>query len=91
MESDVGYIPLVAAQHVPVRLMTLPEIFAALAAHPLSERGAGLVLQCDDGELAVMRELFEVASPFFGQLLSSTEEHVVKVVSDSIFQTFFNI
>ncbi|GFH18042.1 hypothetical protein HaLaN_14778, partial [Haematococcus lacustris] len=59
--------------------MALPADIAALATHPLNERGAGLVLQCDDGELAVMRDMFEVVSPFFGQLLSSTEERVVKV------------
>ncbi|GFH18043.1 hypothetical protein HaLaN_14779 [Haematococcus lacustris] len=59
--------------------MAIPDDIAALATHPLAECGAGLVLQCDDGEVAVMRDMFKVVSPFFGQLLSSTDERVVKV------------
>ncbi|GFH19736.1 hypothetical protein HaLaN_16739 [Haematococcus lacustris] len=58
--------------------MAIPDDIAALATHPLAECGAGLMLQCDDGELAVMRDMFKVVSPFFGQLLTSTEERVVK-------------
>ncbi|GFH19735.1 hypothetical protein HaLaN_16738 [Haematococcus lacustris] len=71
---------LIISQLYP--LTPLPDLTAEQLGKVLPvahKRGAGLVLQCDDGELAVMRDMFEVVSPFFGQLLSSTDERVVKV------------
>ncbi|KAJ9520165.1 hypothetical protein QJQ45_030090 [Haematococcus lacustris] len=40
-------------------------------AHPSVAQGGGLTLDCDDGELSVLRDVFAVSSPLMADLLST--------------------
>ncbi|GFH08560.1 BTB domain-containing protein [Haematococcus lacustris] len=40
-------------------------------AHPSVAQGGGLTLNCDDGELSVLRDVFIVSSPLVADLLST--------------------
>ncbi|KAJ9519480.1 hypothetical protein QJQ45_000573 [Haematococcus lacustris] len=50
---------------------TLRCVVKDVIAHPSVAQGGGLTLDCDDGELSVLRDVFAVSSPLMADLLST--------------------